>query len=66
MKIVDVAEQSLKGLFKIYIRDPHTMPKHFYKKSQAEGEDPYRIVCDYIAGMTDRFAYDEYQRMLKK
>ena len=66
IKIVDLAKECLNGLFEIYIKDPSKMPTHFCKKSQVQGEDPYRIICDYVSGMTDRFAYDEYKRQTKE
>ena len=28
-----------------------------------EGTEPHRVVCDYIAGMTDRFSLDEYRKL---
>jgi dGTPase len=38
------------------------MPPHVYGKI-VEGEAPPRVVADYIAGMTDRFALDEYKKL---
>jgi dGTPase len=37
------------------------LPAHVLRRSEREGLR--RAVCDYIAGMTDRFALDEYQRL---
>ena len=62
-KIIDVAEHSIKELFKYYSNDLSLMPVHFYKKATAKGADPYRIICDYISGMTDRFIIEEYRRL---
>ena len=48
-------------LFKLYVTKPEQLPPHVCKRVQEEGI--HRAVCDYIAGMTDRFALDEYNRL---
>ena len=45
-------------LFEAYIAQPAAMPADF-----AAAADPQRAVADYIAGMTDRFALREHQRL---
>jgi dGTPase len=60
-RIIDFAEECINGLFTIFINDPAKMPGHFFNKIAKQGEEPHRIICDYIAGMTDRYAYDQYQ-----
>ena len=62
-KIVTKAEECLKGLFQIYSHAPRKMPKHFFEKTKETVDARERIICDYIAGMTDRFALDEYERL---
>lgn len=62
MKIVDMAEECIRGLFTIFSNDPSKMPKHFYNKAKEENR-LYRVICDYIAGMTDRYAFDEFRRL---
>jgi len=32
-------------------------------QSQLERDGVHRVVCDYIAGMTDRFAVDDHQKL---
>ena len=54
--IVEDRERSvaaLKQLFAYYLDRPDAMPP-FYAR-QAKAEAPHRVVCDYIAGMTDQF-----------
>jgi dGTPase len=41
--------------------EPRQLPPHF--QEQIEREGVARVVCDYIAGMTDRFAVDEHQKL---
>ncbi|MDO9087729.1 MAG: deoxyguanosinetriphosphate triphosphohydrolase [Anaerolineaceae bacterium] len=55
------ADQILTKLFSTYIDEPTILPKHIQDRMQKSV--PERVVCDYIAGMTDRFAVDEYQKL---
>ncbi len=53
---------SLDGLFLFFMGHPKKMPKHYAQL--AENLPRHRIVCDYIAGMTDHFLLrqcDEFQ-----
>jgi dGTPase len=50
----------IRGLFDSYMRGPERLPPPVQIRL-AEGGDPVpRIICDYIAGMTDRFALHEF------
>lgn len=57
----DRAEQVLRELFQLYLADPGHLPADF-----ADGEDHARACSDYIAGMTDRFALKEHERLTGK
>jgi dGTPase len=52
------AKQVLTELFAAYVAQPDTMPADF-----AQRADQHRAVADYIAGMTDRFAVREHERL---
>ena len=52
------AKQVLSELFAAYVAQPSGMPEDF-----AQREDLHRGVADYIAGMTDRFAVREHERL---
>ncbi len=52
------AQGMLEQLFGYYIEHLDKLPDDYYAIAQAEG--PQRAVCDYIAGMTDKFAVDQY------
>jgi dGTPase len=56
------AEAILSRLFAGYIDEPAQLPEEVQARAQAKG-DLHRAVCDYIAGMTDRFAQDEYYKL---
>ena len=55
------AERVLTELFNAYIREPAMLPNQFQSQIDEKGKE--RTICDYLAGMTDRFAVDEYQRL---
>jgi dGTPase len=57
------AERILQRLFHAYIDEPLQLPPDTLRLSDEEPEGLYRVVCDYIAGMTDRFATQEYKRL---
>ena len=53
-------------MFEYYISNPERLPKAYeerLKTGSRDTEDKYRVVCDYIAGMTDRYALDEYIKL---
>jgi len=55
------AERILEDLFKAYTSTPQILPRAIQEK--AKGSDLLSVVCDYIAGMTDRFALAEHSRL---
>jgi dGTPase len=57
------AGRVLERLFEIYIDEPRQMPGHILRRIESDGEPLARVVADYIAGMTDRFALDEYRKL---
>ena len=54
-------QRMVRELFAAYRSAPAEMSARFIQSSV--GETPERAVCDYIAGMTDRFARQEYERL---
>ncbi len=57
------AERFITELFESYAADPNQLPTST-KHRLAEGNDPLeRVVCDYLAGMTDRYALQEYCKL---
>ena len=55
------AERFIADLFEAYVREPEMLPKE--TQAQLETTPPERVVADYIAGMTDRYALDEWQKL---
>ena len=60
-RMADKAERILENLFKTYLKNPKILPPEVYEKVK-KGESE-RTICDYIAGMTDRFALEEYKKL---
>jgi dGTPase len=55
------AVRMLKCLFKYYLAHPREIGKGARRRSHKSGL--HRAVCDYLAGMTDRYVMLEYQRL---
>jgi dGTPase len=57
------AERYLTQLFEAYLKHPTLLPRKHLRKMESAGRE--RVICDYIAGMTDRFALDEFKRLFE-
>lgn len=57
----DRAKEVLIRLFEYYVRYPEQMPSLFYENTKNEPVE--RCVCDFISGMTDRYAIEQYKEL---
>ncbi len=55
------AERVLETLFETYTSRPKVLPPSVRARFELVGLE--RAICDYLAGMTDRFATDEFERL---
>lgn len=55
------AERFISELFHAYIKEPKMLPTE--TQQQLEHKSRHRVVTDYIAGMTDRYALDEWEKL---
>jgi dGTPase len=55
------AERIISDLFNAYREEPTILPKHVQENIAKWGLE--RTICDYIAGMTDRYAIEEHQKL---
>lgn len=55
------AKDLVEHLFYFYMDHIEEMPP-FYQKMLSDGEKKERVVCDYIAGMTDQYAIEKFQQ----
>src|SRR3990172_3924595 len=60
-RMADKARRFVEELFKAFVPNPRQLPPDF--QTWVEKEGIHRGVCDYIAGMTDHYAQDEYLRL---
>ena len=55
------AQQMLEFLFDHYLQDPDRLPADFQEIRAEEGAE--RAICDYIAGMTDPYAVEQFKKI---
>ena len=63
MRMQFKAYRLLRDLFQEYVERPSQLPPGVQKRIRESQETLERIVSDYIAGMTDRFALDEHRKL---
>jgi dGTPase len=66
LNMVDEAKGMIEVLFDRYMNNPEKMSSEFASSARIYGKhqtDKARVIADYIAGMTDRFAIAEYDRL---
>ena len=56
----DDAERIIRDLFAFWMQNPAALPRNYQEKA-AEESLP-RVICDYIAGMTDPFIIEQYEK----
>lgn len=61
IRMAEKAERIISTLFNSYIENPSQLPPQYF--SRTHDEDKYIVVADYIAGMTDRFAGQEFKKL---
>jgi len=61
--MAEKAKRFLRALFREYVREPEHLPPEYRELIPTEGKES--VVCDYCAGMTDRFCQEEYKRLFE-
>jgi dGTPase len=56
----DDAERVVSELFAFWMAHPESLPHNY--RDKAKEESLPRVICDYIAGMTDHFIYEQYEK----
>jgi len=64
-RMTSKAQHIVRELFNVFMQDVKLMPEEFQQRAHLDisSTDQARAVADYIAGMTDRYAIREYQRL---
>ncbi len=61
VRMANKSEKIIADLFTAYQKNPEMLAWHIQELQEERGLE--RVICDYIAGMTDRFAIDEHNRL---
>jgi len=61
LKMQEKAKRFIREIFAEYVRNPRQLPPAYLERSRRDGT--FRVICDYVAGMTDRYCQDEYRRL---
>jgi len=56
----DDAERVVGELFTFWMDHPEALPEHYQEKAKEESLP--RVICDYMAGMTDNFILEQYEK----
>ena len=62
-RMTQKADRIMSALFEVYMQEPKQLPPHVTERAREEGEWMPRAIADYVAGMTDRFALQEYKKL---
>jgi dGTPase len=58
------ARRMLAEMFQLFMAEPDVLPAEWFARAENRDEaGRARVVCDYIAGMTDRFAIEEHRKL---
>ena len=61
---MDRARRVVPALFDAYMNDPKLLPQNWREEADLADTARYaRQVCDFIAGMTDRYALEQHKRL---
>ncbi len=62
VRMVSKVQRVVRDLFRLFLAESNQLPPHVAQRWQ-NGEDKARVIADYIAGMTDRFAIEEHRKL---
>ena len=64
LRMTEKAKRILQQIFEVYWANPKQLPYNIWPRDKKLSErEKYKTICDYIAGLTDRSAIDEHQRL---
>jgi len=63
VRLTNSARRFVQCLFETHVADPHQLPPEYQDWAEKVGTE--QAVCDYIAGMTDRYAQDQYIQLFQ-
>ena len=57
------AQQLIASLYQYYLEHAERMPEEYRLMMEEKGEKKERVVCDYIAGMSDSYAIYKFEKL---
>ena len=63
VRMSNKAARFITSLFNVYLDKSEQLPPT--TQARLKKEEEHRVICDYIAGMTDRYALDEYKKFFE-
>ena len=58
------AKRVVAELFALFMAEPEVLPPEWNRRLEGKDKDGHaRVVCDYLAGMTDRYAIEEHRKL---
>jgi dGTPase len=63
LRMAAKGKRIIQRLFEEFKKSPEQLPERYRQRAEAGQLD--RTICDYLAGMTDRFAQEEYLRLFQ-
>jgi dGTPase len=58
------ARRILAEMFALFLAEPDVLPEQWFARLRdLDQAGRARVICDYIAGMTDRYAIEEHRRL---
>ncbi|MDQ1301519.1 MAG: dGTPase, partial [Chloroflexota bacterium] len=63
MRMAGKAQRLLTELFRAYLAEPLQLPFETQARIERGPDSAERVICDYLAGMTDRYAISEYTKL---
>jgi len=57
------AYKLITELYNYYMKNINELPENYFKFIKQRGETPERVVCDYIAGMSDQYSVARFQEI---
>jgi len=63
-RMTSKARRVVRDLFDLFMAEPECLPEEWQERCRGrDANERARLICDYIAGMTDRYALDEHRRL---
>lgn len=65
-RMTEKAKRVINQIFEVYDSNPNQLPYDIWDRAESSNEKTkYEAICNYIAGMTDRFALDEHKKLFE-